>query len=90
MQAKQTTKPWADAHKAWAIFLVALVIGQISLRFNFWLNLATGMLGIVGAFYGCRGLVKGPMRFLGGLFLLLNALAVAGAVAEIIHVHFGK
>ena len=83
-------KPWADTHKAWAIFLALVVLDLFSFRYEFWLTLAVGLLGTLGAYYGYRGLVRGPLRILGGLFMLLNGLAAAGAIARLIHSHFGK
>ncbi len=73
----------ADAYKAWAIWLIVFGLAMAIFRDDFWLMLAQALLGAVGAYYGTRALMRGPMRILGGVFLLLNGLVVANFVARL-------
>jgi hypothetical protein len=74
----------ADAYKAWAVWLIVLVWATATFRDHFWLMSAQALLGTVGVYYGARALIRGPLRILGGVFLLLNGLVVGAFVTRLL------
>ena len=84
LKNKIATMKLAYAYKAWAIWLIVFVWSTATFRDDFWLMSAQGVLGAVGAYYGARALIRGPLRILGGVFLLLNGLVVGDFVARLL------
>jgi hypothetical protein len=84
LKTKIASMRLADAYKAWAIWLIAFVWATATFRDDFWPMSAQALLGAVGAYYGARALIRGPLRILGGVFLLLNGLIVGDFVARLL------
>ena len=82
-RTKNTATKWADAYKSWAIWLILLICVLATFRDDFWLMLAQALLGTVGVYYGVRALIRGPLRILGGVFLLLNGFFVGSLIARL-------
>jgi hypothetical protein len=63
-----------DAHKAWLCSLIALATALASYRHG---PLIVGLVPIpfslAGVLFGVRALVRGPLRVLGCIFLVINA-----------------
>ena len=62
----------------------SLCLATATFRDYFWLMSAQALLGTVGVYYGARVLIRGPLRILGGVFLLLNGLVVGAFVTRLL------
>lgn len=71
---------FADAHKAWACFLVGLIVSLFVFRNNLPLEAVAMCCAVLGAFYATKAVLHGPLRMVGGIFLVLNGCLLIGAI----------
>ena len=74
-----------DAHKAWLCALIALAVALASQRHDpLIFNLASIPFSLGGVLLAARALVRGPLRILGGIFLVINAFLFVASVGGLI------
>jgi len=70
-----------DAHRAWLCGLIALAAALASYRHDpLTIGLVPIPFSVAGVVFGARALVRGPLRVLGGIFLVINAFLFVASV----------
>ena len=74
-----------DAHKAWLCCLIALAGALVSFRHDpLMIELIPILFSLAGVVFGVRALTRGPLRALGGAFLVVNAFLFVASIGVLI------
>lgn len=70
----------ADAYKSWGCFLLAIMVAVSVFRRSLPAEVIAANLAVTGLIFGVRALRRGPLKMLGGIFLILNAFVLLSVV----------
>ena len=82
-------KVWSkmfDAHISWLCCLIALGVALASFRHDaLVVELIPVPFSFAGVVFGVRALVRGPLRVLGGVFLIANVLLFVSSIGILLY-----
>jgi hypothetical protein len=74
-----------DAYKSWLCCLITFLLVAIDFRGSIlFVQIISIVFSLMGLVFGVRALTRGPLRFVGGVFLVINAFLFLSILGNLI------